>query len=316
MSPSPVLEATPTGGGLTLEAETGAPRAVGSWGGVVRRFLTHRLAMLSLALLAVVVAATVLGGWLWPYDHTHVTDDLSSPPSWEHPMGTDGLGRDLLAQVLRGTQKSLEVGVLVAALSTTLGTIVGAAAGFYGRWLDSALMRLTDVVLAVPAIALLAVLARSLQSTAGSWMAIALLLSLFSWTGIARVVRSIVLQLSESQFVEAARATGASPRRVLFHHLLPHASGVIIVKASLSVGAAILAETTLSYLGLGIGPPDISLGRLVDAGQQSASTRPWLFYFPGMAILVMVLTINFIGDGIRDSLDPRQPHRRGGAPPS
>lgn len=261
--------------------------------------------MLSLALLAVVVVGTVVGGRLWQYDHTQITEDLSSAPSWKHPMGTDGLGRDLFAQVLRGTRKSLEVGVLVAALSTALGTLVGGAAGYYGRWVDSALMRLTDVVLAVPAIALLAVLARSVQSASGSWLAIALLLSLFSWTGIARVVRTIIRQLRECEFVEAARATGASGRRILFHHLLPHATGVIVVKASLTVGAAILAETTLSYLGLGIGPPDVSLGRLVDAGQQSASTRPWLFYFPGLSILVMVLTINFVGDGIRDALDPR-----------
>lgn len=287
-----------------LEAE-GSPRAVGSWRGFARRFASHRRAMLSLALLTVVVLGTIFGGWLWPYDHTQITNDLSSPPSWKHPMGTDGLGRDLYAQVLRGTQKSLEVGVLVAALSTAVGTLIGAAAGYYGRWVDSVLMRLTDVVLAVPAIALLAVLARSVQSSSGSWMAIALLLSLFSWTGIARVVRSIMLQLRESEFVAAAQATGASSGRILFLHLLPHTTGVIVVKASLAVSGAILAETTLSYLGLGIGPPDISLGRLVDAGQQSASNRPWLFYFPGLAILAMVLTINFVGDGIRDSLDPR-----------
>ena len=260
--------------------------------------------MVSLTVLVMVVVATVLGGWLWSYDHGQITDDISSSPSWRHPMGTDGLGRDLFAQVLRGTQMSLAVGLVVAVLSTTLGTLVGAAAGYYGRWVDSALMRLTDVVLAVPAIALLAVLARWVQSASGSWMAIALLLSLFSWMGIARMVRSIMQQLRESEFVEAARATGASGGRILFRHLLPHATGVIVVKASLAVGAAVLAETTLSYLGLGISPPDVSLGRLVEAGQQSASTRPWLFYFPGLAILLMVLTINFVGDGIRDALDP------------
>ena len=262
----------------------------------------------SLVLLAGVFVLAFFGARLWRYGYADITDDLSSGPSWGHPMGTDGIGHDVLAQVLRGTQRSLQVALVVAVLSTVVGAVAGAAAGFCRGWVDAVIMRFTDAVLSVPGIAVLAVLAGSVRDA--NWLAVALVLSSVSWMGIARVVRSLMLSLREQEFVTAARAAGASDRRILFRHLLPHAAGPISVKASVTVGTAVLAESALSFLGLGISPPDTSLGRLVDAGQHAATTRPWLFYFPGLVILVIVLCVNFVGDGLRDAVNPSS-RRRG-----
>jgi peptide/nickel transport system permease protein len=208
--------------------------------------------------------------------------------------------------VLRGAQKSVQVALLVAFLATAIGTVIGALAGYYRGWVDSALMRFTDLVLTIPSIAILAVLASTVASQAGNWFFIGLILALLQWTYIARVVRGTFLSLREKEFVEAARALGASDARIMFRHLLPNATGSIIVNATVTVAIAILLETALSYLGLGIKPPDTSLGLLIATGQQAATTRPWLFYFPGIIIVIIALTINFVGDGLRDAFDPTQ----------
>jgi len=273
---------------------------------VVRRFLQHRLAVASLALLVLVILASLLGGRLWHYRFSAVGPDLSRPPSWKHPFGTDGIGHDTLAQVLRGAQKSVQVALLVAFVSTGFGTVVGSMAGYYGGKVDTALMRLTDLVLSIPAIAFLAVLAARVRHGSGNWLFIALALSALAWTYIARTVRATFLSLREKEFVEAARALGAKDRRIIFRHLLPNAVGPIIVAATISVAVTILIETSLSYLGLGIQPPDTSLGLLISQNQSAASTRPWLFYFPGLFIIIIALTVNFVGDGMRDAFDPTQ----------
>jgi len=293
-------------GVLALEAEPPSSQPATPGRQVARRFVAHRLALSGLVVLTVVVVVTLVGGWLWPYGYGEITDDLSSPPSWEHPMGTDALGRDLFAGVLQGTTTSLQVAVMVALVSTAIGAAAGAAAGYFRGWIDGVIMRLTDVALTVPGIAVLAVLAASVQR-AGNWFAMALILSVLSWTAIARIVRAMVLSLREREFVYAARAAGASDSRIIFRHLLPHAAGPIIVKGGLTVGGAILAESALSYLGLGISPPDTSLGILVAAGEPSATTRPWLFYFPGLVILAIVLSVNLVGEGLRAALDPGPP---------
>jgi ABC-type dipeptide/oligopeptide/nickel transport system permease subunit len=198
------------------------------------------------------------------------------------------------------------VALMVAFLSTTIGAVIGAVAGYYRGWVDSALMRFTDLVLTIPSIAILAVLASVVAEEAGNWFFIGLVLALLQWTYIARVVRGTFLSLREKEFVEAARALGASDARIMFRHLLPNATGSIIVNATVTVAVAILLETALSYLGLGIKPPDTSLGLLISTGQQAATTRPWLFYFPGLIIVIIALTINFVGDGLRDAFDPTQ----------
>jgi ABC-type dipeptide/oligopeptide/nickel transport system permease subunit len=273
---------------------------------VIRRFMAHKLAVGSLVVFVLVVIISLVGGRFWKYGYADITDEFSSPPSLEHPMGTDDIGHDSLAQVLRGAQKSVQVALMVALLATTLGTVIGALAGYYRGWVDSALMRFTDLVLTIPSIAILAVLASTVASQAGNWFFIGLVLALLQWTYIARVVRGTFLSLREKEFVEAARALGASDSRIMFRHLLPNASGSIIVNATITVAIAILLETALSYLGLGIKAPDTSLGLLISAGQQAATTRPWLFYFPGIIIVIIALTINFIGDGLRDAFDPTQ----------
>ncbi len=301
--------ATVSGAGVGLQPEVVAAGPATPWRVAARRFLGRRLAVVSLGILVGVAVAAVVGGRLWRYGYSQITDDLSSPPSWSHPMGTDGLGRDTLAQVLRGLQQSLQVGLVVAVLSTALGGLVGAIAGYFRGWVDATLMRVTDVVLSVPGIAVLAALAGSVRGQAGNWFAIALVISALLWTGTARVVRATLLSLREREFVYAARALGAGHARILFRHLLPHAAAPLIVTATLSVGVGILAEAALSYLGLGIGPPDTSLGRLVAVGQQSATVRPWLFYFPGLAIAVIVLSVNFVGEGLRAALDPTSGRR-------
>jgi ABC-type dipeptide/oligopeptide/nickel transport system permease subunit len=273
---------------------------------ILRRFLAHRLAVASLVVFLVVVVLSLIGGRLWKYGYADITDEFSSPPSLEHPMGTDDIGHDSLAQVLRGSQKSVQVALMVAFLSTTAGAVIGALAGYYRGWVDSALMRFTDLVLTIPSIAILAVLASTVTSQAGNWFFIGLVLSVLLWTYIARVVRGTFLSLREKEFVEAARALGASDTRIMFRHLLPNATGSIIVNATVTVAVAILTETALSYLGLGIQAPDTSLGLLIGAGQQAATTRPWLFYFPGLIIVIIALTVNFIADGLRDAFDPTQ----------
>jgi ABC-type dipeptide/oligopeptide/nickel transport system permease subunit len=273
---------------------------------IIRRFLAHKLAVGSLVVFLLMIIISLVGGRFWKYGYADITDQFSTPPSLEHPMGTDDIGHDTLAQVLRGAQKSVQVALLVAFLATTIGTVIGAVAGYYRGWVDSALMRFTDLILTIPAIAILAVLASTVASQAGNWFFIGLILALLQWTYIARVVRGTFLSLREKEFVEAARALGASDTRIMFRHLLPNATGSIIVNATVTVAIAILLETALSYLGLGIKPPDTSLGLLVSTGQQAATTRPWLFYFPGLIIVIIALTINFVGDGLRDAFDPTQ----------
>jgi ABC-type dipeptide/oligopeptide/nickel transport system permease subunit len=273
---------------------------------IIRRFLAHKLAVGSLVVFMLLIIVSLIGGRFWRYGYADITEEFSSPPSLKHPMGTDGIGHDSMAQVLRGAQKSVQVALMVAFLSTTIGAVIGALAGYYRGWVDSTLMRFTDLVLTIPSIAILAVLAATLADQAGNWFFVGLVLSLLLWTYIARVVRGTFLSLREKEFVEAARALGASDTRIMFRHLLPNATGSIIVNATVMVSVAILTETALSYIGLGIKAPDTSLGLLIASGQQAATTRPWLFYFPGLFIVVIALTINFIGDGLRDAFDPTQ----------
>lgn len=269
------------------------------------RFARDRLGMIGLAGLLLMAGGAALGGRLWRYGYSDVTEEVASAPSWKHPLGTSDItGHDLLAQVLRGTQRSMQVALVVALLSTAIGVLVGAMAGYRGGFVDSLLMRLTDLVLTVPAIAVLSVLAASARS-ARTWLFIGLILAALTWPRKARLARSVFVSLREEQFVEAARAAGAGTLRILWRHLLPNAAAPITVAATLSVATAILGEAALSYLGLGLSAPDTSLGKLIADGQNVATTRPWLFYFPGMAIAVMVLSVNFVGDALRRVFDPK-----------
>jgi peptide/nickel transport system permease protein len=294
---------------------------------ILRRFLAHKLAVISLLVLSGVIVLALVGGHVWHYGYSFQGNDLSQPPSWwphswggwqsaypphrtgslfKHPMGTDNLGHDTFAQILRGANKSVIIALMVAFLSTTFGTVTGALAGYYRGITDTLLMRSTDLFLTVPAIAVAGVLSYQFAARASGWVYLAVILAALGWMPIARVVRGVFLSLREKEYVEAAIALGARDRRIIFRHLLPNVVGPIIVNATLAVAISILAESGLSFLGLGIQPPDTSLGLLVASGVQAAQTRPWLFYFPGLFIIVIVLTVNFVGDGLRDAFDPTQ----------
>jgi peptide/nickel transport system permease protein len=273
---------------------------------VVRRFLAHKLAVASLIMFVLIAVTALIGGRIWKYNYTDITDEFSTAPSLDHPMGTDSIGHDVFALVLRGSQKSVQVALMVALLSTTFGTVVGAFAGYYRGKTDAILMRITDIALTVPQLALLAVLSALFAEKSGNWFFVSIVIALLYWTTIARVVRGTFLSLREKEYVEAAKALGASDQRIIFRHLLPNTTGPIIVNATVAVAVAILIEASLSFLGLGIRAPDTSLGLLISEGQQAATTRPWLFYFPGLVIILICLTVNFVGDGLRDAFDPQQ----------
>lgn len=272
---------------------------------VARRFFAHKLAMGSLLVFLIFLIGAFVAPHFWPFTYSQETDALSESPSLAHPFGTDTLGQDVLAEVMRGIQTSIKVSFVAMAIGESLGVFIGAVAGLYRGWIDAVLMRAVDVILTIPAIALVAVLARV---SGGSWWSIAIILGGLSSGTSARLVRSVVLSLREREFVEAARALGATNTRIIWRHLLPNSLGVIIVDATLTIAVAILTEAALSFIGFGIHPPDVSLGQLVNDGVAASQTRPWLFYFPGLVLVIMVLTINFIGDGLRDAFDPTQ-HR-------
>jgi glutathione transport system permease protein len=273
---------------------------------VLKRFLRHRLAMISLIVFVALVLFAFIGGALWKYSYTY--EDTTGggrylPPSLDHPMGTDSLSADSMSLVLRGTQFSIMIALVVALLSTVLGVVIGSFAGFYRGWVDSLLSRFIDLVLVIPSVVLAGVLARSTQ---GNWYFIAFFLGVTTWMSVARVIRGMVLSLREKEFVEAARALGGSAPRLIFRHILPNTLDVIIVNATITVSQAVLAEAALSFIGLGVHSPDTSLGLLINNNQNEITLHPWLFWFPFLFIVLISLSVNFIGDGLRDAFDPRQ----------
>jgi ABC-type dipeptide/oligopeptide/nickel transport system permease subunit len=281
------------------------------WAYARRRFVRHRLAMVSLVVLFVILGAGAAADWVAPYAYDEIDLENSGVgPTLEnqHYFGTDVLGRDYFSRVVYGIQTSERVAFIVAALSTLIGVLVGAVAGYYGRWADNLLMRLTDLVLTLPGLAVLLTLSAFLGN--GSQYRVAVILALLFWTTLARIVRGSFLSLREKEYVEAARAAGSGDARIMFRHILPNAIGPIIVNATLIVGLAILVEAALSFLGFGIQPPTPSLGKLISEGQDAGSESWWLVTFPGLTIMLIVLCINFIGDGLRDALDPTQRRTR------
>jgi peptide/nickel transport system permease protein len=319
------LEAQPEDSRATTGVVGGGPAAPGGDGGasgltvqamsqgqlVRRRFFRHKGALGGMVVLALVVvlAFTSIGwgplpGW-WTYDYlTPSTVVGNGGPSASHPFGQDGIGIDYFALTMRGAQRSLIIAFVVGVTATAIGTLVGALAGYFRGWADALLMRATDVVITIPATVIGAVLGRRFGAI--NIFVFGAVLGLVTWTSLARLVRGNFLSLREKEFVEAARAMGASSGRIIFKHILPNSLGVIIVSATLTTAVAILLESALSYLGLGVKAPDTSLGLLISTYQQAFTTRPWLFWWPGLFIVLIALSVNFIGDGLRDALDPRQ----------
>jgi peptide/nickel transport system permease protein len=261
-------------------------------------------AAIGLTVLLTIIVVALLAPLIAPYGYAdqHLDQTLLSP-SHKYLMGTDTLGRDELSRVLYGGRISLLVGIGVALSAGVIGTLVGAAAGFYGGRLDNLMMRVTDFFLSIPLLVTLIVASRALG---GSILDIVIVLSLFAWMPLARIVRGVFLSLREKEFVEAARALGASGRRIIVRHLIPNALGVIIVNITLTVAIAILTESLLSFLGFGIQPPVPSWGNMLEDGRDLMTIAGWLVWFPGLMILITVLCVNFLGDGLRDALDPTQ----------
>jgi peptide/nickel transport system permease protein len=289
----------------------GGPVARSQWELFRRRFLRHKVAVAAAIVLLVLCLAAIFAPLLAPYPLNprlggKVLLEARQGPSWRHWFGTDELGRDQLTRVLYAGRISLTVGLSVALVSTMFGTMVGALAGYFGGWTEQALMRLTDLVLVVPPLAILLMAGKHFG---GSQTVIIAILAVVYWMPIARVVRGVFLSLKEKEFVEAARASGASDLRIIVRHMLPNAVGPISVNTTLVVGLAILTESTLSFLGFGVQPPTVTWGNMLAQSVQAVGTSlAYLIYFPGFAIFITVLAVNFLGDGLRDAFDPQSSH--------
>ena len=289
--------------------------SVSPWTDAWRRFKRHRLAYWSLWLLGTLVLAVLIGPLFYKVGINDIDFKARlAAPSWAHPLGTDDLGRDLLARVLYGGRISLAVGLAAMLMAIFMGVLVGAIAGISRGWVDTALMWLTDLFLSLPQLPLLLLLIflfreplkQAFGLEVGIFILIVVVIGGFRWMPVARLVRAQFFSLREKEFVEAAHALGASTSRVVVRHILPNSLGPVIVAATIDVAAAIIAESTLSFLGLGF-PPDIpTWGRILYDGRDYMDIAMHWALFPGLAIFITVLTINFIGDGLRDALDPRR----------
>jgi peptide/nickel transport system permease protein len=310
MSPEPLDEALASQdlfAELPYEARTMGQMA---W----RAFRRHRPAMVGSAVILIFALAAILAPYLSPYNPNKTDlDNKLAPPSVKHLMGTDELGRDLLTRILYGGRVSLSIGVMAMALAVTFGALIGGLAGFYGGWIDNILMRFVDMMLSFPSLFVLIILAlalrdipiESLRGTAfASVFSIVLVIAVLSWMDVARLVRASFLQLKEQEFIHAAQSIGASSVRIMARHLLPNAMSPIIVAATFRVATSIITEAGLSYLGFGVQPPTATWGNMLKNAQEQMTRAPWTAIFPGLMIFIAVIAINFIGDGLRDALDP------------
>ncbi|NIR45486.1 MAG: ABC transporter permease [Gemmatimonadetes bacterium] len=282
---------------------TGA--AASHWRPAWREFRRNRLAILGLYLLALICLATLLAPFLTGYGPGEIGDIQATrhlAPSLEHPLGTDKFGRDVLTRILYGARVSLSIGFVAVTISITLGTLVGAVAGYAGGAVDNLLMRFVDMLISFPRLVLLITVIALFDA---SLILIVLILGLTLWPSTARIVRGDVLSVREREFVEAARALGLSAPRIVFRHIIPNVMGPVIVAATLGLGNIILIEAGLSFLGLGVQPPTPSWGVIIREGHQFLTSAPWVTTFAGLAIVVTVIAFNLVGDGLRDALDPR-----------
>jgi peptide/nickel transport system permease protein len=267
------------------------------------RLRRNRLAMSGLVLVAGMGVVALAASWLAPYDPNFIDlKEVLMPPSPAHLLGTDTLGRDVLSRVIFGARVSLLVGFVAVGIATLIGLLVGALAGYYGGWVDQVLMRLVDLMLCFPTLFLILAVIAVLGPNIWNIMVV---IGLTGWMGVARLVRAEFLSLKEREFVVAARALGASDVRLMLNHLLPNALTPVMVNATLGVAGAILTESALSFLGLGVQPPTPSWGNILTMGKDNIEIAWWLSVYPGLAILVTVMSYNLLGEGIREAIDPR-----------
>ncbi|MGE7839812.1 oligopeptide ABC transporter permease [Lysinibacillus sp. NPDC093712] len=268
-----------------------------------RRFKKHKLAVIGLWFLAIVTIAAIFAPFIAPFDPAEITSEFSAPPSWQHLLGTDQVGRDVFSRVIYAARVSLAVGIGAVAISAIIGTVLGLISGYFGGIIDGIIMRITDMFMSFPYILFILVVA----SIVGPGLTnIILILGVLGWPGIARLVRGNVLAIKQSDYVKASIALGYRTPRILFKHILPNTIAPILIFATSGVAGAILDEAALSFLGLGVQPPDASWGNMLSNAQSISilTDQPWLWIPPGILILCTVLSINYIGDALRDALDP------------
>ena len=291
-----------TGTNVLEQTEQRTPRLRTQRSIVWHKFRRHKAAMIAAVILVLLSLMVYLAPVIAPYEFDEIDlKNRQQPPSIEHFMGTDDLGRDLYTRLLYGGRISVTIGIFAALVSTLIGATLGAMAGFYGGRSDNLIMRLTDVAIAIPSLPLLIVLSSYTNATIP---AIVLIIGLLSWMSTARVVRGSVQSIKQQEFVLSARMLGLRNRAIITRHIIPNVMGPIIVGATLGVGGAIIIESSLSFLGLGISPPVPTWGNMLQDSQSTMATKPWLTIFPGLAILITVLCINFLGEGLHDALDP------------
>lgn len=270
-----------------------------------RRFLRNRTAVAGAVVIALLTVTALLGPQLfyWKFDDIDYDAFLTGPDA-NHLLGTTQAGRDVLALTLRGMGKSLVIGFMVALLSTTIAALVGASAAYVGGWYEKAVLWVVDLMLVVPSFLLIAVISTGGPKGENAWLLLVLLLAMFGWPLSSRVVRSLTLSVKEREYIQAARFMGLPTWRIIVRHIIPNVSSLLIIDATLGVGYAILAETGLSYFGFGVQPPDTSLGTLIGEGARMATTYPWVFLGPATILVLLVMSVNAVGDGLRDALDP------------
>lgn len=304
----------------TIQLKTAEERKSSSSGksAIWRRFRRHRMAVVGLFVLISIILYITLGSFVFSEEYANKTNIRSKweAPTMEHPMGTDSVGRDIMARTIYGGQISLAISLLAVTVTVTLGTLFGLLSGYYGGVADSIITRLAEALFVIPTLFLLLVLAKFIggkmpdviilgRAISGSVFVIILVIGFTSWMGLTRIIRALVLSLKQQEFIVAARALGAKDSRIIFRHILPNVLAPVIVSATLGIAGAILVESYVSFLGLGVQPPTASWGNMIQRAAEKIDTAWWLWAFPGGLILLTILSINFIGDGLRDALDPR-----------
>jgi peptide/nickel transport system permease protein len=303
---------------LKVEVKSKETASSGLFQRAIRRFRKHRMAVTGAVMLVLICLYVTVGAVFFSEDQANYNDTKRRlfEPSIEFPMGTDVIGRDILARTIYGGQISLLIGIFAVIVSVSVGLSVGVVAGYFGGWVDALAMRFTEALLSIPTLLLLLVIAKFLgnripdvtvlgRTLSGSVIVIILIIGLTSWTYLARIVRATVLSIKETEFILAARAQGATNIRIIFVHILPNTLAPVIVSATLGVAGAILSEAYISFLGVGVRPPTATWGNMLEGSRQYIESAPWLWIFPGLMILFTVMSINFVGDGLRDALDPR-----------
>lgn len=271
---------------------------------IIRRFLKHKFAVIGIIIFSLIVLVSLAAPFLAPYNPYEIHEEFGASPSFEHILGTDLVGRDLLSRLIYACRVSLAVGIGAVSIYVVIGVTLGAVAGYFGKWVDMIIMRITDIFMSFPFLMVILVIVSIMGP---SLINIIVILGLLGWPGIARIVRGSVLSIKEADYIKASIALGYSSSRIIFRHILPNCLAPILVNATFGIASAIIMEASLSFLGMGVQPPTASWGNILKDAQSITvlTTQPWLWIPPGLLILFAVLSINFIGDGLRDAMDPK-----------